>query len=657
MAAVSASTSSGPEDTVLHECSERLFSVMMAAFAVVLVLTNIIGVKLFLAFPDILPGGIFGEPVTLTTGLITYPLTFLITDIVCEVYGRKRADLMVMTGFAMSFLTLILIQIALFLPGAPAWPAGNPHYGNVNEMQTAFESVFTLPGVLIFASMTAYLAAQLLDVRLFHFWKRVTHGRHLWIRNNASTMVSQLVDTIIVNSIFLKWGLGLDWALVGKIIVASYICKVIMAAADTPLIYAGVALARRYGAEPLTVADYVGAVNHLVGHLTDPKAAPLLDRLLNGVFPLLGEHFDFALGLFNAVTAKRGHDEAVRRFKDYVAEYPVHPFGGREIGSGAPVALLLGAGDLDFMLEKGFAVPAGHAGMCDLIMHTDVPVKMVFVSPNMKLKETRAAIADCRMVVNAIADADQLPKSAQRAVQFCRSLKKPVINPPADILNNLRDKDAKRFEARDDILWPRTVRVAPENMSDKKIRDMFGRKGWEYPLTVRGVGAHGGVGLEKVDDADALIARLRQGDSPEYFVANWIDFKSEDGWYRKYRVYRIGGRIVPYHLYIDRSWKIHFGARETMAGHPEMIEEERAVIMRERADLEDIFERLLTAIWEETGLDYIGCDFSILPDGRPVVFEANACMKPNVGIAAAKFPSNAHAGEALVAAFKDMVTG
>ena len=94
--------------------------------------------------------------------------------------------------------------------------------------------------------MTAYLVAQLADVRLFHFWKRVTRGRHLWLRNNASTMSSQLIDTIVVNSLFLGFGLGLDWGLVGRIIVASYLCKVILALLDTPLIYLGVALLRRH---------------------------------------------------------------------------------------------------------------------------------------------------------------------------------------------------------------------------------------------------------------------------------------------------------------------------------------------------------------------------------------------------------------------------
>lgn len=237
---------------MLQDKAESAFSVLMAGFVMVLVLTNIIGVKLFLAFPEALPNGLFGEPVTLTTGILTYPITFLFTDIVCEVFGRKRANLMVYTGFAMSLFSLILVQVALVVPGSTVWPTGNPNYETVEAMQTAFDSVFTLPGILIFASMSAYLVAQLMDVRLFHFWKRVTHGRHLWLRNNGSTMVSQLVDTVIVNSIFLGFGLGLPWDIVGKIIVAGYLFKVGMAALDTPLIYLGVALLQSY-----ISADYV----------------------------------------------------------------------------------------------------------------------------------------------------------------------------------------------------------------------------------------------------------------------------------------------------------------------------------------------------------------------------------------------------------------
>ena len=228
------------------ERANIVFSVLMAAFVVVLVMTNVMGVKLFLAFPDLLPNGIFGEAITLTAGLITYPITFLLTDVVCETFGKRRANIMVITGFFMSLLVLALIQVALWLPGSQVWADSSPHYTTIDEIQRAYESVFTLPGMLIMGSMTAYLVAQLIDIRLFHFWKRLTRGKHLWLRNNASTMLSQMVDTIIVNSIFLGFGLGVPWDVVIKIIIASYIAKLLIAAADTPLIYLGVYWVRRF---------------------------------------------------------------------------------------------------------------------------------------------------------------------------------------------------------------------------------------------------------------------------------------------------------------------------------------------------------------------------------------------------------------------------
>ena len=193
------------EDVVRHE---RVYAILLSIFVVILVLTNIIGVKLFLAFPYSMSTACFGAACTLTSGIITYPITFLITDTVSELYGRKRADFMVFIGFAMSLVMVLLVQAVLALPGSPAWVNKDLGYTDVAGMQTAFESVFTLPGTLVFGSMTAYLCAQLLDNRMFHFWRRKTKGRHLWLRNNASTMVSQAADTVIVNTIFLKFGLG-----------------------------------------------------------------------------------------------------------------------------------------------------------------------------------------------------------------------------------------------------------------------------------------------------------------------------------------------------------------------------------------------------------------------------------------------------------------
>jgi len=211
-----------------------------AAFAVVLVLTNIIGTKLFLL--DVAPLNALlndGDPITLTAGIITYPITFWLTDVVSEIWGRRRADAMVILGFGMSLLMLVVVQVAKALTPSDLYTLPERGFETGAAMDNAFGAVFAYPHILLFASMTAYLVAQLFDVRLYHFWWRVTKGRYLWVRNNGSTMISQLVDTIIVNGIFLRWGLGMDWPAVGQVILAVYVCKMVMAWIDTPLIYAG----------------------------------------------------------------------------------------------------------------------------------------------------------------------------------------------------------------------------------------------------------------------------------------------------------------------------------------------------------------------------------------------------------------------------------
>ena len=162
-----------------------------------------------------------------------------------EIYGEKKATRMVFLGFIVSIISLFFIQLAVFLPGSNVWINSDLGYNTVLEMQNAYESVFTLPGILIVASMTAYLVAQVVDVKIFHFLKRITSGKHLWLRNNLSTSVSQLIDTIIVNSIFLYIGLGLSFNIIFQIIVTTYVFKIIIALIDTPIVYLVVNLLKK----------------------------------------------------------------------------------------------------------------------------------------------------------------------------------------------------------------------------------------------------------------------------------------------------------------------------------------------------------------------------------------------------------------------------
>ncbi len=230
--------------TKMSENYIKIYSILMSVFVVTLVLTNIIGTKIFLLFGQTFPQGLFGSPLALTAGIITYPITFLVTDITSEIFGKAKASLMVVVGFFCSLLSLIIISIVLELDPSKVWLTGTA-YSNLDDLVLAFKTVFSLPGVLIFASMLAYLVAQLIDVNIFHLIKRLTNSKYLWLRNNISTMVSQLIDTIIVNSIFLGFGMGLQFEIVYKIIIANYLIKLLFAAIDTPLVYFLVSIIKR----------------------------------------------------------------------------------------------------------------------------------------------------------------------------------------------------------------------------------------------------------------------------------------------------------------------------------------------------------------------------------------------------------------------------
>lgn len=178
---------------------------------------------------------------TLSAGALPYPLTFLATDLLSEIYGRRRANLVVWSGFA----AIVFALIALWLGGSFAATDIVP--GGIDD--ATYASVFgTAPRVMA-ASMTAYLVAQFMDVRLFHFWRQLTNGRHLWLRNNASTVVSQLLDSVLV-ILVLKVGL-MPAGEMTSIILDLWLFKALVALVDTPLFYWGTWWMRRWHPAPL----------------------------------------------------------------------------------------------------------------------------------------------------------------------------------------------------------------------------------------------------------------------------------------------------------------------------------------------------------------------------------------------------------------------
>ncbi len=224
-----------PQDPRKRLHYEHLYAGLAATFTALVVLTNTAGVKLFVAFG-----------LTLPVSILWYPLTFLVTDIVSEVYGSSRARFLVLLGFGVSVLLFTASQVGIALPVSPNYP-----------LQDAYVSIFGPIWRLLFGSMAAYVLAQFVDVQVFHFVKRLTHGKHLWLRNTASTSVAQFVDSVTVNMIFLyknptvfTGSLTDLW----KLILTVYAVKVLIALLDTPVCYLGVRLAGRFtGVRPQEV--------------------------------------------------------------------------------------------------------------------------------------------------------------------------------------------------------------------------------------------------------------------------------------------------------------------------------------------------------------------------------------------------------------------
>ena len=188
----------------------------------------------------------------MSAGIIAYPLTFLLTDTIAEVYGRKATTRVVWFGFACSLMMTALIYLGGALPIASVSAVS----------QESFDGALGSVPRIVLASMLAYLVAQNHDVFAFHFWRRKTDGRHLWFRNNASTAVSQLLDTALFTLIAF-WGV-LPVDLVLMIFVVEYIAKIAISVADTPLVYALVGAIRRYGGKidgALTAEGVEGAPN------------------------------------------------------------------------------------------------------------------------------------------------------------------------------------------------------------------------------------------------------------------------------------------------------------------------------------------------------------------------------------------------------------
>ncbi|SHM80021.1 queuosine precursor transporter [Polaribacter sp. KT 15] len=211
-----------------RQLADTIYLTLAALFIASLVASNLIFQKFFYWEPF----GLYKFEVSV--GILPYPITFLITDILSEIYGKKKANQVVIAGIFASFFSMLIILVADFAPAIENSPINN------NE----FHKVFGLSRLAVFASMMAYLCAQFVDIKIFHFWKKKTNGKHLWLRNNFSTFASQFIDTFTVLFLLSSFKI-LPWSIFTSLLISGFLFKVIVAALDTPILYGLVYLFRK----------------------------------------------------------------------------------------------------------------------------------------------------------------------------------------------------------------------------------------------------------------------------------------------------------------------------------------------------------------------------------------------------------------------------
>lgn len=201
-----------------NSAGDRAYILLLSIFIGCITIASVLASKIITIMGLFVPAGV-----------LAYSITFICTDVISEIWGRERANITILGGFVALVTVLLLVQLSLVWPKAPFW-----------DNDIAFRSVLGATSRIIVASFIAYLVSQYHDVWAFHFWKRITNDRHLWLRNNLSTAVSQFLDSFIFITIAFYGVMP-----IGSLIVGQWIVKMAIAVLDTPLVYFIVYLIRR----------------------------------------------------------------------------------------------------------------------------------------------------------------------------------------------------------------------------------------------------------------------------------------------------------------------------------------------------------------------------------------------------------------------------
>lgn len=229
--------------SIIKDKPTRLFLILGGFFVANALIAEVVGVKLFsleqtlgMAPANLTLLGESGLGFTLSAGTLTWPIVFIMTDIINEYYGFRGVRFLSILTAAIIGFAFLVFYAAIHLAPDNYW-IGSQKENGVPDMQAGYAQVLGQGMSIIFASLTAFLIGQMADASVFKKIKIITGEKGIWMRATLSTLISQLIDTFCVAYIYLYFSLGFSFPRVTAIGLTGYIYKFVVAILCTPLIY------------------------------------------------------------------------------------------------------------------------------------------------------------------------------------------------------------------------------------------------------------------------------------------------------------------------------------------------------------------------------------------------------------------------------------
>ena len=266
----------------------------------------------------------------------------------------------------------------------------------------------------------------------------------------------------------------------------------------------------------------------------------------------------------------------------------------------------------------------------DGLLPDSVPTKRLNLSSDLEpmlkmLKQQRGGgdLSAFGCVLNLVSEPDRSPRTLEALGLLLRGYVARVINRPEAVLRTSRDQVANVLRGIPGLVVPRVQRFRGGD-PDSALEAVTGA-GLTFPLIVRQPATHRGKTMVRVEDEAEF--RAAASDDRDFFAIEFVDYRSADGLYRKYRTWSFGGRQVFRHLAVTQNWIVHVTpGNELMIDRPDLIAEEMRLMERPEGAFPGPVQAIIAEIGERLGLDCFGVDFGFDPDGRMVLFEANAAM-------------------------------